>query len=112
VKRDVAAAPGLDHLDAVAREFLRRGDDVGPIVACLDPERDDGRMLEEQQLIGDRTGPARVDELLLERERLGVADEPQPSDLERPQSQPSSNPSSRSLTNVRKRPASAPSTRR
>ena len=57
VIRDVAAAAGLEQPDAGRRERLRRREDVRPIVAGLDAERDDGGMFEQQQLIGESAPP-------------------------------------------------------
>ncbi len=69
-------------------------------------------MLEQEQLIGNAVGLALLDELLLKLQRFVVRDQPEPPDFEeshRPYPTSSSNFSSRSLTKVRKRPASAPS---
>ena len=92
---------------------------MGTIVPDFRAERDHRRMLEEQELIGNPVGLARRDQLLLERETLGIWDDAEPADMEgnshllgrgQGDSPPySSNFSSRSLTNERNRPASAPS---
>ena len=86
-------------------------------------------MLEQEQLIGNAIGLARLDELLLEFQRIGVLDRSETPDLYHTpshvshsstfrdgtgtrrvdQSHASSNPSSRSLTKARNLPASAPS---
>jgi hypothetical protein len=51
---DVPAATGFKDLDSFSREFVRGGENVGPIVSCLDAEGDDRWMLQQEQLIGDR----------------------------------------------------------
>ena len=82
VKRHVAAAARFEELDAFALERLRRGQDVRPIVARPDPERDDGRMLEEKELIGNPVGLALFDQLLLKLERLAVLDHAEAADFQ------------------------------
>ena len=69
-------------------------------------------MLQQEQLIGNPIGLAIVDEALLQVECVRVADEAESTYFERSQSHPSSNASSRSFTNARNLPASAPSMRR
>ena len=71
-------------------------------------------MLQQEQLVGDSSGLACFDEGVLQRERLGVADHAEAADLDLApvglaQIHPSSNVSSRSLRQARKRPPSAPS---
>ena len=107
VIRDVPTTPGLEQANAGRRQRLRRREDMRPIVAGLDAERDDGRMLEEQQLIGNQPRLAFVDELLLKVEPFLIPERSEP-----PYIHPSSNFSSRSLMNERNRPASAPSINR
>ena len=51
---DVAAAAGLVHLDAQLGEPLVGGDDVRAAAVALDAERDDGRVLQQEQEIGNR----------------------------------------------------------
>ena len=55
---DVAAAAGLEDLDALRLERFGGRDDVRAIVTGLHAERDDRRVLEQQQLIGDRARPS------------------------------------------------------
>ena len=69
---DVAAAAGLEDLDSPAAR-ARRSDDVRAVVPGFDAERDDGRMLEQQELIGNL--PAfRCSTSLLKVETVGVGD--------------------------------------
>ncbi len=75
VKRHIAAATRLEELDAVPFERLGRRQDMRAIVARPDAERDDGRMLEQKELIGNPVGLAVFDELLLKLERLAVLDQ-------------------------------------
>jgi hypothetical protein len=55
--------------------------DVGPVASGLDAERDHRRMLEKQQLIGDISGLAPLDQLFLDLEPLGVRDDAQTPDF-------------------------------
>ena len=57
VKRDVASAAGLDELDTLALELLWRCEYMRPIVARSHAERNDRRMLEQQQLVGNASRP-------------------------------------------------------
>ena len=71
-------------------------------------------MLQQKQLIRDAPRFPILDERLLQREAVGVADHAQPAHLDLAadgdcQIQASSNFSSRSFKNERNRPASAPS---
>ena len=54
---DVAAAPGVEHLDAQAAEPLRRGEDVAAAV-LLDADRQDVGVLQQQQRVGNSAGSA------------------------------------------------------
>src|SRR5436190_14827872 len=107
VIRHVAAAAGLEQADALRGERLGRLEHVRQIVARLDAERDDVGVLEEQQRVGDLSALALLDERLLQREAVLVADQAETLYI-----QLSSKFSNRSLRYVRKRPASAPSIRR
>jgi hypothetical protein len=80
-------------------------------VARAYAKRDDRRVLEQQELIGDAPRLALLYELLLQREALRVRDEPEMPDFELPHAyiHDSSKACSRSLTKERIRPASAPS---
>ena len=69
---DVAAAIDFMQGDAFAGEELIRGEDVG--AAGVAAEGEDGRVLEENEGIGDHAGFACGDEALLEGEGLRVRD--------------------------------------
>ena len=84
VEGDVAAAAGLVHLDALRRERAGVGADVGGRAARPDAERDDGRMLDEQQRVVDLAGDAGLDQRLLALDAVGVADAPEPLDDQPP----------------------------
>ena len=79
VKRDVASAAGLDELDTLALELLWRCEYMRPIVARSHAERNDRRMLEQQQLVGNAAGRALFDEPFLEVERVRVLDRSEPA---------------------------------
>ena len=78
----VAAAAGLEELDAVALENFRRGKDVRAVVTRAHAERDDRRMFEQKELIGNPSRLALLYQLLLELERVGILHRPEPPDLE------------------------------
>ena len=65
---DVAAAIDFVDLDAALSEVLVRGKDVG--AGGVASEREDGRMLEEEQRVADELLLAGGDDPLLDRERL------------------------------------------
>ena len=118
---DVAAAPGLDELDAPRGSASGVSSDVRSIVPRLDAERDDRRMLQEQQLIADRAGFSLLDQLPLQLQRVGVGDEAEAPDVRwrsrRRGRRHGSGPAvvevlDAVLEKLRNRPASAPSTRR
>ena len=52
------------------------------IVTVLHAERDDGRVLEQEQLIRDAPRFPILDERLLQRETVGVADHAKPAHLD------------------------------
>ena len=79
VKRDVASAAGLDELDTLALELFWRCEYVRPIVARSHAERNDRRMLEQEQLVGNAAGLALFDEPFLEVERVRVLDRSEPA---------------------------------
>ena len=80
---DVAAAAGFVHLDAARRERLRRRQDVRAAAVAADAEREDGRMLDEQQQVADAAGAPLLDQRALQRQRLGVRHEAEATDVER-----------------------------
>jgi hypothetical protein len=57
---------------------------VRAIVAGPDAERDDRRVLEQKELIGNPVGLPFLDELLLEFQRLGVSDDSKPTNFDGP----------------------------
>lgn len=72
---DVAAAVGFEKLDTGALEHLRARQQVlAPPVAA---HGDHVRVLEQEQLVGDRAKLAASDQLGLQVERLTVAETPQ-----------------------------------
>jgi hypothetical protein len=69
---NVAAAPGLMHLDAArSKRFGGRQDVRAPAVAA-DAEREDVRMFDENELIVDPIAAPLIDERALQFERLRV----------------------------------------
>ncbi len=81
----IAAASGLEHLDAARRQLLRRGDDVGSAV-LLDADGHDMRMLKQQEGVGNSAGLAILDQRALQLEPLRIRNEPEPTHLERERS--------------------------
>ena len=77
---DVAAASGLDDLDAARGQRLGGGDDVRPGLGELHAERDDMGMFEQQQRVGDAIGAPVFDEGLLQVERFAVGDQAEAAD--------------------------------
>ena len=82
VIRHVAAAAGLVNRDAEIGELLVGRNDVGARDLAAHAEGDDGRMLQEQEQVGNAVGSTLLDERSLQRERLDVADQPETTDLE------------------------------
>jgi hypothetical protein len=79
---DVAAASRLEHGHALLVERFRRCHDVRAIVTVLHAERDDGRVLQQEQLIRDAPRFPILDERLLQRETVGVTDHAKPAHLD------------------------------
>ena len=77
--RDVAAPSGFVHLDAARGELIRGREDVGPTAVAADAERQDVRVLDEQQEVAGVAGLARRDEIALQRKRLGVRHQAKPT---------------------------------
>ena len=73
---DLAAALDADDLDPAPAQLRGIGEDVALVGVAA--ERQDRRMLEQEQAITDRAVGAPPGELLLERPRLAVRDPPQP----------------------------------
>jgi hypothetical protein len=61
---DVAAARRLEETDALRAEDVVAGEEMIELSATA--ESDDGRVFEEEKLIGKLLGLAQLDELLLE----------------------------------------------
>jgi hypothetical protein len=80
----VAAAACFVDLDTELRQALGRGQDVRSPAVSFHAERDDGRMLQQQEQIGHTLGPPLLDERALHRERVGVGDDPEPADFKGP----------------------------
>ena len=73
VVRDVAAARRLVKADAVLAERLRRREKIANVATA--PERDHRRMLQQQELIGDRVLLPQLHEPLLQLRAVLVRDE-------------------------------------
>jgi hypothetical protein len=70
-------------LDAARHEVVGRGENVRAAAVAAHAERDDVRMLDEQQQIADAPLAPLLDERPLQRERLAVRQETEASDLKR-----------------------------
>lgn len=81
MERDVPAAARPDDLDPPPAEVGRRGEDVR--LRRPRAERDDGRVFEDEERIGDLVADTPFDEAFLEGGRLGVRDDPEAGDAER-----------------------------
>jgi hypothetical protein len=79
--RDVAAAAGLVNLDAARGKEIGRRQDVRPAAVAADAEREDVRMLEENQQIADAPRLPLLDERSLERKRVEVGDASEPANV-------------------------------
>ena len=79
---DVAAAAGFEDSTPGVFERLLGGQHVRAVVPDLRAERDDRRMFEEQQLVGNAAGLPRRDQLLLERKAFGVGNDAEAADFE------------------------------
>ena len=77
VIRHVAAASGLEHVDAERRQSIRRCEDVRAAV-LLDADRQDVGMLQQQQRVGNAIGLALLDQPALQLEPVRVRNEPEP----------------------------------
>ena len=69
----IAAAPRFVHVDAAGRQHLRRRDDVRAGAVRFYAERDDVRVLEQDQDVRDPVRFPILDECALQREPLGSA---------------------------------------
>jgi hypothetical protein len=82
VKRDIAAAAALEQRDSFRGEPFGRVENVRAVMARLRAEGDDGRMFEEQELIGDPSLLALFDQRVLQIERRLVFDGTEPADFQ------------------------------
>ena len=83
VIRHVAAPSRLVDLDSALGEQFGRGENVRPRALEFHAERDDVRVLEEQESVGPAARLALLDDGALELEALRVRYEPEPPDIER-----------------------------
>jgi hypothetical protein len=83
VIRHVAAAAGFVDFNALSGQRGRRRDDIRVAAASLRAERDDRRMLEQQQRVANPPGAPILDQLPLQLERRGIIDSPEPPDVYR-----------------------------
>src|SRR5439155_11222526 len=81
VVRHLAAALDADRLDPPCRELGGSGQDM--CLLRVPAQCQHRRVLEQEERVVDLVGDAKVDELVLERPCLPVADAPEPADLER-----------------------------
>ena len=63
---DVAAAAGLEDLNAMRREHFRSREDVRPSSVATNAEGQNRRVLDKEQLVRDRLGAAFLNEVSLE----------------------------------------------
>ena len=75
-------AAGFEHLDAPRSQRLAGRQDVGPAPVSPDTERQDRRMLDEQEQIVDGPGAPFFDQRALQRQRVGIRHTAQPPDVE------------------------------
>jgi hypothetical protein len=80
---DVAAASCFEDGHALRGQRFRRRHDVRGFAAGLDAEGDDGRVFEQKQRVGDRSGPALVDQSRLQIQALAVVETPEAPHVER-----------------------------
>ena len=85
VIRDVAAAARFMNFDAALVEFVRRGEEVRLRRVQLHAERDDVRMLQQQEKIGHRTRAPLLHQHALQLHRIRVWHDAEPADFERSQ---------------------------
>src|SRR5262249_48291177 len=81
---DVAAASRLDDLDAARGQRVSRREHVRAAAIAAHAERQDVRVLDEQQAVVDAIRLAILDERALELERLAARHRPEPLHAERP----------------------------
>src|SRR5688500_18165402 len=79
---DVAAPPGLMKFDVPRREQLRRRDQMRTCGVRFDAERDDMRMFEQKEEVGDTAGATFLDERSLHVARDRIRNHAQPPDFQ------------------------------
>jgi hypothetical protein len=82
VVRHVTSAAGLVDGDPEFAKPLARSDDVGARNLASNPERDDGRVFEEEQQIRNSVRTPLLDPFPLKCQRLVVTDAAQPPDFQ------------------------------
>ena len=70
------------HRDPEIGKVLVGGNDIRACDPAAHAERDDRRMFQEQQEVGDSVGSTLFDEILLERQGFVVSDQPEAPHLE------------------------------
>ena len=81
VIRDVAAAARFMNSDAALVEFVRRGEEVRLRRVQLHAERDDVRMLQQQEKIGHRTRAPLLHQRALQLHGIRVWHDAEPADF-------------------------------
>jgi hypothetical protein len=77
---DVAATPGLKYCDPTGIERLRGREDVRSPAIASHAERQNMRVLDEQQRVADPSGPTVFDQCALQRERVCVRHQAESAD--------------------------------
>ena len=107
---DVAAASGLEDLDAARRERVSVREDVRAAAVSSTPSVRTGGCCRSSSSVGDATGAALLDERALQRERLGVGNDAETADLERAATTPAAS-AARASSRWRRSSRAAPSRR-
>ena len=81
---DVAAAAVFEHVDAACRERVRRRENVRASAVAAHAERQDVRMLDEEEQIADAPRAPVVHERALQRQRIGIRDQAKAPHLDGP----------------------------
>jgi hypothetical protein len=114
VIRHIAPAAGLVYANTTCGEHVGRRHDVRPPAALPNAERQDMRMLEQEERVRNSVCPALVDERTLQLQRFAIWHPAKPTNVEWPQSYTwdGSKFSIPFLTSAMNWSATAPSTRR
>ena len=75
VKRNIPAAIALEHLDAASGQHFGRSEHVGSLGVAS--ERDDRRVLEQQQHVADLSRLAQIDQRPLQTQTFAVVKRPE-----------------------------------